>query len=117
MNGVARLAAVVLVWCAAIEAFEGMAAPARVARPINVQTKLPPIKVDFRDIAAEAGLTAPNVSGGKDVKKYMLETTGNGVAIFDYDNDGLMDVFIVNATTMDGKGPGEKSTSHLYRNL
>src|SRR6266849_5162645 len=117
MNRVALLAAVFLVSYAAIEAFQGMAAPARAARPINVQTNLPPIKVDFRDIAAEAGLTAPNVSGGNDVKKYILETTGNGVAIFDHDNDGLMDVFIVNSTTMDGKGAGEKSTSHLYHNL
>src|SRR5204862_4663269 len=70
-------------------------------------------KVDFRDIAEEAGLTALNVTGGKETKKYILETTGAGVAIFDFDNDGLMDVFLVNGTTFDGA----KSTSHLYRNL
>jgi len=117
MSRVALLAAVFLASYAAIEAFQGMASPTRKARSINIPTNLPAIKVDFRDVAAEAGLTAPSVSGGKDVKKYILETTGNGVAIFDYDNDGLMDVFVVNATTMDGKGAGEKSTSHLYRNL
>jgi len=76
-----------------------------------------PVIIDFRDIASEAGLTAENVSGDADSKRYILETTGNGVAIFDVDNDGLMDIFAVNATTMDGKGRGEKSTSHLYRNL
>ena len=76
-----------------------------------------PPTVDFRDIAPEAGLTAENVSGDADNKRYILETTGDGVAIFDLDNDGLMDVFLVNGTTLDGKGPGEKSTSHLYRNL
>ena len=73
--------------------------------------------IDFRDIASEAGLTAENVSGDADNKRYILETTGDGVGIFDFDNDGLMDVLLVNATTMDGKGRGEKSTSHLYRNL
>jgi hypothetical protein len=72
--------------------------------------------IDFRDIAADAGLTAENVSGDADKKRYILETTGDGVAIFDFDNDGLMDILLVNATTMDGKGRGEKSTSHLYRN-
>jgi enediyne biosynthesis protein E4 len=75
------------------------------------------VTIDFRDIASEAGLTAENVSGDADNKRYILETTGDGVAIFDLDNDGLMDVLLVNATTMDGKGRGEQSTSHLYRNV
>ena len=42
----------------------------------------------FEDVAARAGLTATTVFGGVDTKKYILETTGTGVAIFDYDNDG-----------------------------
>ena len=102
---------------AGIGAFQGMVSPTRTPRPINIQTNLRPIKVDFRDVAIEAGLTAQNVVGGKDVKKYILEATGNGVAIFDFDNDGLMDIFLPNATTLDTKDAGEKSTSHLYRNV
>ena len=70
-----------------------------------------------RDVAEKAGLTAINVTGDSDRKEYILESTGAGVAIFDFDNDGLMDVFLVNGISLDGKGPGEKSTSHLYRNL
>jgi enediyne biosynthesis protein E4 len=108
---------IVLCRSSMVEAFQGMATSTRSAKPANIQTNLPRIKVDFRDVAEEAGLTAANVTGGKEIKKYILETTGSGVAIFDFDNDGLMDVFIVNATTMDGKGEGEKSTSHLYHNL
>jgi enediyne biosynthesis protein E4 len=73
--------------------------------------------IDFRDIAQEAGLTAGNVSGDAEKKRYILETTGDGVGVFDEDNDGLMDVFLVNATTLDGKERGENSTSHLYHNL
>src|SRR6185436_2856197 len=96
--------ALVLAGGAAIEAFQGMASPTRSARRVpTIETSLPPIAVDFRDVAVEAGLTAVNVSGGADRKKYILETTGNGVAIFDYDNDGLMDVFVANATTLDGE--------------
>jgi hypothetical protein len=82
-----------------------------------IQTDLPPIAVDFRDVAVEAGLTAANVSGGEAAKKYILETTGSGVAIFDFDGDGWMDVFLGNGTTLDGDGAGAKSTPHLYRNL
>lgn len=102
--------------CACVSnAFQGMAVPARSARPAtHIRTDLPPVKVDFRDIAADAGLTAVNVSGGQAKKKYILETTGAGVAIFDYNNDGLMDIYLVNGSTLDGKS---KATGHLYRNL
>ena len=47
----------------------------------------------FTDIADKAGLTAQNIFGGLDTKKYIIETTGTGVAIFDYDNDGWPDIF------------------------
>jgi hypothetical protein len=101
----------------AIHAFQGMATPTRLPRPAErIQTNLPPIKVDFRDLAEEAGLTAVNVSGGDKRKKYIIEATGNGVVLFDYDNDGLMDIFLVSATTLDPT-PGPGPTSHLYRNL
>lgn len=92
-----------------------MAVPSGSGRSVaKIETNLPPIHVDFRDIAVQAGLTAPNVSGTPDKKKYIIETTGTGVAIFDYDNDGLMDVFLANGTTLEGN---DKATSHLYRNL
>ncbi len=98
-------------------AFQGMATPPRSNRPTpTIQSSLPPIKVDLRDIAETAGMSATNVSGSDSHKKYILETTGQGVGIFDYDNDGLMDVFVVNATTLDGR-KGQRPSSHLYRNL
>ncbi|MGA2020701.1 MAG: CRTAC1 family protein [Candidatus Sulfotelmatobacter sp.] len=96
----------------------GSASPGPLPRPTpHIQANLPPIIVNFKDIAEQAGLTAVNVTGEADKKDYILETTGSGVAIFDYDNDGLMDIFVVNGTTLDGKGPGATSTSHLYHNL
>jgi hypothetical protein len=70
----------------------------------------------FVDDAVKAGLNAPNTFGGVDTKKFIIETTGTGVAIFDYDNDGWPDIFVVNGTTLDPL-PGKKQpTNHLYHN-
>ena len=71
---------------------------------------------DFVDIAPKAGLTATNVYGGKKSSTFILESTGTGVAIFDYDNDGWPDVFLVNGTTLEGFPAGSAPTNHLYHN-
>src|ERR1700758_3223961 len=71
---------------------------------------------NFTDIAEKGGLTAQNIFGGVDTKKYILETTGNGVAIFDYDNDSWPDIFLVNGTRLDGLPPGQPPSNRLYRN-
>ncbi len=97
---------------------QGMASPGRAARGgPRIQTTLPPIEVNFEDVAVQAGLTAAHVSGGEKSKKYIIETTGSGVAIFDFDNDGRMDIFLVNGTRLEGFPKGEEPLSHLYRNL
>jgi hypothetical protein len=70
----------------------------------------------FTDIAQKAGLTMDEVFGGVNAKKYIIETTGTGVAIFDYDNDGWPDILIVNGTTLEGARSGDAPTNHLYRN-
>ena len=75
-----------------------------------------PLGFSFTDIAPRAGLTAKTIYGGERTNKYLLETTGCGAAAFDYDNDGLLDIFLVNGTTLEGFPPGAEPTSHLYRN-
>src|SRR5256885_6089925 len=70
----------------------------------------------FLDEAEKRGVTARNVFGGVDTKKYIIETTGTGVAIFDYDNDGWPDIFVVNGTTLGplaGKKPPTNNPYHL----
>ena len=60
------------------------------------------------------------MSGSEDRKRYILETTGTGVALLDYDNDGRLDIFMPNGTTFnpaEGSVSSEPPTGHLYRNL
>jgi hypothetical protein len=80
--------------------------------------KAAPVKpiADFIDIAAKAGLTMQEIFGGIETKKYIIETTGTGVAIFDYDNDGWPDIFLVNGTRLEGFPTGSPPSNHLYRN-
>jgi enediyne biosynthesis protein E4 len=82
---------------------------------LSAQSSPSPI-ANFTDLADKAGLTMMNVFGGVDTKKYIIETTGTGVAIFDYDNDGWPDIFVVNGTTLEGFPAGKAPTNHLYRN-
>src|SRR5882724_11383360 len=70
----------------------------------------------FTDVAKQAGFTMTNTFGGVATKKYIIETTGTGVAIFDYDNDGWPDVFIVNGTKLESFPVKEAPTNHLYHN-
>jgi len=81
-------------------------------RPLPPGMKAP--VVDFRDVGARAGLNAVVVSGELD-QTFVVENTGTGVAIFDYDNDGLPDIFLVQG---DRLKPGlTPLTPHLYHNL
>jgi enediyne biosynthesis protein E4 len=73
--------------------------------------------VQFVDVAKEAGLTLPNVWGGIDRKRYIIEAKGSGLAFFDYDHDGWLDIYLTNGTRFDTNWkPGEEPTSHLYKN-
>jgi hypothetical protein len=80
------------------------------------QAPAPPLGFAFTDVARDAGLTTPTIYGGQRTNKFLLETTGCGVAMLDYDNDGWLDLFFVNGTTLEGFAPGKEPTSHLYRN-
>ncbi|MGH9666395.1 MAG: FG-GAP repeat domain-containing protein, partial [Bryobacteraceae bacterium] len=72
--------------------------------------------IHFVDIAKSSGLTIPNVSGGEEKKRYILEMTGNGAAIFDYDGDGANDVFIANGSAFDRPSNSPPRPSQLYHN-
>jgi enediyne biosynthesis protein E4 len=76
-----------------------------------------PVSVTFTDVTAAAGLShARNVSGSPDDKQLLLEEMGGGVAFFDYDNDGWIDIFLVNGTSLDPSVRDTRPTSYLFRN-
>src|SRR5260370_7273416 len=70
--------------------------------------------VTYEDLAVQAGLTGVEVSGADHGKQYIVESTGTGVAIFDYDNDGLPDILLVNGGRL---GDGAQPKPFLYPNL
>jgi len=72
--------------------------------------------VSFINVAQESGVNAKTIFGGEHKNKYLLETTGCGVAFYDYDNDGWLDIFLVNGSRLEGFPPGKEPTSHLFKN-
>jgi hypothetical protein len=99
-----------------------------VARPLWSQSAPPapplvePLKpgtalgVSFLNVGREAGLNVRTIFGGEHKNKYLLETTGCGVAFYDYDNDGWLDIFLVNGTRLEGFPAGQAPVSRLFKN-
>lgn len=73
-------------------------------------------QVTFVDVAARAGLTEPIIYGGIDKKRYIIETNGCGVAFIDYDNDGWVDILLLNGTRLEGFPRGKEPGLKLYHN-
>ena len=53
--------------------------------------------MQFIDVAREAGLNSPNVWGNPDHKQYIIEAKGSGLAFFDFDHDGWLDIYLTTA--------------------
>ncbi|MDQ2834841.1 MAG: CRTAC1 family protein [Acidobacteriota bacterium] len=76
-----------------------------------------PSPVQFIDVAQQAGLTTPNVWGGIDHKRSIIEAKGSGIAFFDYDHDGWLDIYLTNGNRLDTHwAAGKAPTSRLYKN-
>ncbi|MBC7926841.1 MAG: VCBS repeat-containing protein, partial [Bryobacteraceae bacterium] len=74
-------------------------------------------EVRFVSVGKESGLKDPMICGSNESKTYLIETLGAGVAVFDYDNDGYVDLFTVTASTLHADPAAIAPTNHLYRNL
>jgi enediyne biosynthesis protein E4 len=73
-----------------------------------------PNGIHFTDITEQAGLTFKHVSSPD--KRYIAESMSGGVALFDYDNDGYLDIYLVNSLTIDLVKSNQKTRSALYHN-
>jgi len=70
--------------------------------------------VQFIDITVPAGINFKHVSSPE--KKYIAESMSGGVALFDYDNDGYLDIFLVNSLTVELLKSNKRTRSALYHN-
>jgi len=73
-----------------------------------------PFDAKFTDIARQAGLTAPTIYGNVDTKKHILEAVGCGIAFFDFDHDGWLDILVLGGTRFGATPPG--AGNRLYKN-
>ncbi len=71
--------------------------------------------MSFADVTRAAGIDLHLTCGGLE-KRYIMESMCGGIAVFDYDNDGWMDIFLVNGSTLEDLRAGKCHPSKLYRN-
>jgi hypothetical protein len=93
-------------------------APRSVPSPVSGT----PLGYSFVEVATQSGLHAKTTFGNEHKNRYLLETTGCGVAFYDFDHDDWLDIFLVNGTRLDADFPKseepisqEQSRRHLYR--
>ncbi len=95
-------------------AFNTQARPAPRSLPSPVTGT--PLDFQFLDVAKQAGLHAKTMYGGEHKNRYLLETTGCGVAFYDFDHDDWVDIFLVNGTRLEGFPKGDEPISRLWKN-
>lgn len=83
---------------------------------LSAQTK----NITFTDITSKAGITFKYTFGDNSYKN-LLESSGSGITVFDYNNDGFMDLFLMNGTYIEGISDPEgkvnkNSHNELYKN-
>src|ERR1700685_233229 len=86
-------------------------------RPITAGGFVDHGPIIFKNVAAQAGLATWRHVMGTPEKRYILETVGSGVALLDYDNDGWLDIYLVNGSTYEAMaGKAEPPHAALFHN-
>src|SRR5450432_2152295 len=97
----------------AIRLFAGVAATCALSRFSQAEEKAPYPFVEI--LPSVSGITWTHTSG-KSAEKYLPESTGAGCAFVDYDNDGWMDIYLVNSGACDFFAPKQPLRNALYHN-
>ena len=84
-------------------------------RPSSSKKQGAPSSAFFADVAHAAGIDFHLTCGGAD-KRYIMESMCGGIAVLDYDNDGWMDIFLVNGSTLEDLQTKKCHPSRLYHN-
>lgn len=86
-------------------------------RPITAGGFIDSGPVIFKDITAAAGLASWSHKMGSPQKQFIIDADGSGVALLDYDNDGWLDIYLVNGSTFDALD-GKETPPHaaLFHN-
>jgi hypothetical protein len=93
----------------------------RAQQPVKTAEQTKTISTKFDDVTSALGLNFQHIASHTS-RKYLIETMGSGVALFDYDNDGRLDIFAVNAAPLSDPTPkgtipqktGPKYWNRLY---
>lgn len=86
-------------------------------RPITAGGFVERGPIIFQDVAVKAGLGNWHHTGGTKEKRYLLEAKGPGVCLLDYDNDGWLDIYLVNGSTFEAlAGKQEPPHAALFHN-
>ena len=91
-------------------------APSRPAPKLTSPIAGTPLGYSYVDVAKSSGLNAKTIYGGEHKNRFLLETTGCGVAFFDYDQDDWVDIFLVNGSRLEGFPKGQEPISRLFKN-
>jgi hypothetical protein len=86
-------------------------------RPITAGGFVKTGPIVYQDVAEKAGLSTWKHTMGTPSKSFIIETNGSGVGLIDYDNDGWLDIYLVNGSTYEalaGKAPAPKAA--LFHN-
>ena len=86
-------------------------------RPITAGGFVESGPIVFQDISKASGIGSFHHTMGSIEKRFIVETNGSGLALIDYDNDGWLDIFLLNGSTFDAlDGKTEPPHSALFHN-
>ncbi len=102
-------------WCPAVAVGLLLAAAASVLQPAPAAEPAP-CPIQFRDVTSRSGVTFRHTDGSSG-RRYIVETVTAGMATFDYDGDGLIDIYFVNGAPLPGSAERGPMYDALYRNM